>query len=135
MPLSYPTPAFTLCGMEGERLPETLAHSLTECEANQGLPALLLALLQVYQPGANFIQVLTLNLELDPSMEMPMTWIIGSLFESIWQQRESGRVNMTKTRRELEAKCCILREGKSGALQNAFTLTQSAITLMFSVQG
>ena len=88
-----------------------------------GLPSRLLRILQVYQPGAEQRHMLTLDLVLDSSLELPMTWVLGSLLFSICRQRTEGRVNLAKTRAELEAKCRFLREGKVSSLTNAFTLT------------
>ena len=101
------------------------------CTANLGLPGRLLRLLQHYQPGAVQRQVLTLDLEIDKNLELPMTWTIGSLLFSIWRQRSEGRISLAKTRAELEAKCRLLREGKVRALANAFTLTNQLLISLF----
>ena len=108
-------------------------HALFTCEANQGLPAKLLTTLQGYQPGAEQRNVLTLDLEVEPSIELPFTWVIGSLLLSIWTQRESRRVDLARTRAELEAKCRLLRECKVKTWANAYTLTESILSQMFSV--
>ena len=60
-----------------------------------------------------------------------MTWVIGSLLLSIWRQRSEGRVNLAKTRAELEAKCRILREGKVRSLTNAYALTAPIVQDLF----
>ena len=85
------------------------------CTANLGLPDRLLRLLQLYQPGARQRQILTLDLELDANLELPMTW-----------------TSLARTIAELEAKCRLLREGKVRALANAFTLTDQLLTILFN---
>ena len=71
--MEYTNPLCPLCSTPGHQRPETLAHALTECEANKGFPDLLLEQLQVHVPGISFRQVLTLDLELEPSTELPLT--------------------------------------------------------------
>ena len=111
---------------------ETLEHALGDCEANPGLPGRLLQVLQAHQPGASTRTVMTLNLELEPSLELPMTWVIGTVLHSIVSQREEGRVTIAKTRADVESKCCLGREGsKGGSLANAFTLSEILIRDMF----
>ena len=71
MPRTNPSPNCLLCGPN--LAPETIDHALGPCEANQGLPARLLGLLQLYQPGAEQQQLLTLDLGPNPSLELPIT--------------------------------------------------------------
>ena len=129
MPLTNPSPNCLLCGPA--IVPETHQHALGPCEANQGLPDRLLRLLQIYQPGAEQQQLLTLDLSLDPSQELPITRTICSLLFSIWRQKGKGQVTMASTRSELEAKCRLLREGKVTPLKNAFTQTNSILGELF----
>ena len=83
---------------------ETLNHALGDCPANCGLLEKLLTVVRAYQPGATTRTVFTLDLELDQSLELPMTWAIGSLLLSIYTQRETGRVSIPRTRADLESK-------------------------------
>ena len=131
-PRDNPSPNCQLCSTDGGAVPETLDHSMGSCTANLGLPDRLLRLLQLYQPGARQRQILTLDLELDANLELPMTWTIGSLLFSIWRQRCEGRISLARTRAELEARCRLLREGKVRALANAFTLTDQLLTILFN---
>ena len=131
LPMAYQNPDCQLCGTPQTRSPETLDHALYTCEANQGIPAKLLATLQRYQPGAEQRTLLTLDLEVEPSLELPFTWTIGSILFSIWTQRENGRIDPAKTRAQLEAKCRILRECKANTWANASTLTDAIIVQIF----
>ena len=132
LPIVYQNPDCQLCGTPQTRRPETLDHALYTCQANQGLPAKLLSTLQRYQPGAVQCTVLTLDLELEPSLELPFTWVIGSLLFSIWTQRENGRVDPARTRAHLEAKCRILRDSKAKSWANASKLTEAIIKQIFN---
>ena len=91
-----------------------------------------LQVLRVYQPGASQRTVLTLDLELDLSLELPMTWAIGTLLFSIFTQREEGRVSVARTCADLESSCRLLREGKVRGLENTFTLSQIIVNDIFS---
>ena len=86
-----------------------MEHAFFECPANYDLPDQLLTLLRRHQPGLNSKQVLTLNLELDPTMELSMVWISVIVLSSLWKQRKEGRVIPAHTRSELENRCCLLR--------------------------
>ena len=131
LPMAYQSPDCQLCGTPQSRTPETLDHALYSCEANLGLPAKLLATLQRYQPGAEQRSIMTLDLELEPSLELPFTWVIGSCLHLIWSQRESRRVDLAKIRANLEARCRLLRESKAKTWANAATLTEAIIDQIF----
>ena len=60
-------------------------------------------------------------------------WVIGSLLLSIWTQRENRRVDLVRTRAELEAKCRLLRECKVKTWANAHTLTEAILNQLFNV--
>ena len=118
------------CGLCGA--PETLEHALLTCPGNQGVPGLLVSLVRNYSPGVRDNQVLTLDFEIDDTMELALVWLIGSFFLCLWELRQETRVCPHKIRAELEAKCCLLREGKGASLQNAYALAGITISEMFS---
>ena len=76
------------------------------------------------------VQVLTLDLMVNPVLELPLVSVIATMLSSVWKQRKDGIVNRSKTRAELEARCRLLREGNS--LEKAHILTSNEITTMFS---
>ena len=117
------------CGLCGAS--ETLEHALLTCPGNQGVPGQLVSLVRNYSPGVRDTQVLTLDFEMDDTMELALVWLIGSFFLCLWEQRQETRVCPHKIRAELEAKCRLLREGKGISLQNAFTFAGIAISEMF----
>ena len=108
-----------------------MEHALLACPANQGAPQLLLAQLRIYSPDLRDEQVLTLDFEMDDYMELALTWLAGTFFFSLWNQRQAGKVCPHKIRAELEAKCRLLREGKGAAIENALTLASIALSAMY----
>jgi hypothetical protein len=122
-----------LCGGDPGAVPavESLHHALATCPGNQGLPGLLLVLLQGYMPGLQYEQMLTLDFNLDDTMELPLVWLSSALLCSLWGQRLQGRVSAARTRSELEARVRLLREGKRPEMQNAFVLAEIALRAMF----
>jgi hypothetical protein len=134
LPRTTPSPHCRLCGQGAGEQPvvETLQHALLDCPGNQGVPELLLSLLRGYQPGLRGEQVLTLDLDLTDSMELPLVWLAGTALFSVWQQRTKGAVSAAKTRAELEARCRLLREGAAPNLHNFVVLTELALQEMYS---
>ena len=133
LPKIYKSPTCQLCLPTETRVPETLEHALFNCTANDTLPQLLMTLLSSYTPNVTPERILTLDLDIESHMELPLLWIIASVLSSIWAQRQEGRVCPAKTRAQLEAKCRLLREGKGASFQNAFTLTSIAIQAVFAL--
>ena len=78
------------------------------------------------------VQVLTLDLMVNPVLELPLVSVIATMLSSVWKQRKDGIVNRSKTRAELEARCRLLREGRGNSLEKAHILTSNEITTMFS---
>ena len=132
LPKQYKTPYCSLCSTTETKNIEDLNHALIQCKANQDLPQLLLYMLQTHQPQITYKKILTLDLNIETSLEFPLTWITFSLLCSIWEQREKGRVNAAKTRAELEAKCRLLREGKVRSLINAHVLVNTSLRTLFA---
>ena len=132
LPLAYQDPSCQLCITPEASHLEFLDHTLFTCTANMGLPAQLLAALQRLQPGATLNSILTLDLEVDTSMELPLVWTISSVLLSIWTQREKGRVDRAKTKAQVEANCRMLNDCKSKQWENASTVTMELLAQMFN---
>ena len=132
LPRQYASPDCQLCPQGQRTEEETPDHALGACPANRGLPERLLQVIRVYQPGATLRTVLTLDLELDHSLELPMTWTIGTLLHSILSQRDEGRVTVPRTRADLESSCRLLSECSIRGLENTSTLCQIIVNDIFS---
>ena len=76
--------------------------------------------------------MLTLNLDLDDSMELPLIWIVASFLILLWQQRQEGKICPVRMRAELEARCRLLREGKGAFMQNCSVMAEIAIRTMYT---
>ena len=126
LPRQYASSDCQLCPQGQPTAVETLYHALGDCPANCGLLERLLQVIRVYQPGAS------LDLEIDHSLELPMTWTIGTLLLSISTQRESGRVSVPRTRADLESTCWLLGECRITGLENMSTLCQIIVNDLFS---
>ena len=130
-PRQYASKVCQLCPQGQPVEEETLSHALGDCPANCGLMERLLTIVRLYQPGASTHTVLTLDLELEKSLELPMTWVIGSLLLSIHKQREMGRESIPKTRADLELSCWLLGECRITGLENTSTQCNSIINDIF----
>ena len=111
---------------------ETLEHAFFTCAGNHGVTTKLLNLLRIYDQSAEYRQVLTLDLNLDDSLELPLVWIVASFLFLLWQQRQDGKVCPVRIRAELEARCRLLREGKGDFMHNCSVLAEIAIRSMYS---
>jgi hypothetical protein len=133
LPRTTPSPHCLLCGQGTGEQPEaeTLQHALLDCPGNKGVPERLLSLLRGYRPGLQGEQMLTLDIDVTDSMELPLVWLVGTTLFSIWKQREKGAVSAALTRSELEARCRLLRDGAGPTLINFTVLTEIALRAMF----
>ena len=120
------------CQLCDANTPETLEHAFFSCTGNQSVPLKLMGLLRTYVPGIEVHQVLKLDLNLDNPLELPLVWLVASLLQLLWQQRQEGKVCPVKTRAELEARCRLLRSGKGASQQNASTLASIALAAMYA---
>ena len=78
--------------------------------------------------------MLTLDLNLADSLELPLIWIVATMLSLLWQQKQEGKVCPVKIRAELEARCRLLREGKGGYMQNCSVLAEIAISSMYNTE-
>ena len=75
--------------------------------------------------------VMTLDLELEQSLELPFTWMIGSCIHSIWTQRENRTVELIRTRAQLEARCRLLRESRAKTWNNSSIIAEAILAEIF----
>ena len=66
---------------------EDLAHALVLCESNNGVRQRVMTSLRTYAPTLETESVLRLELEVDDDMELPLVWLIATVFHSIWKLR------------------------------------------------
>ena len=124
--LTKVSPFCQLSNTTGNRVSETLEHSLFSCTGNKETPVLLIKVLKSYDLEVTPSKVLTLDVNLESHMEIPLVGIIATTLSTIWTQRQKGSVCAAKTRAQLKARCRMLREGNSTTLQNDATLADIA---------
>ena len=104
------TPLCTRCN---EDAPETIHHAMLECNGNQDASTTLLVGLKLYITNLTPTMVLTLDYDIEESLQFPLVWITASFLSSLWQLRQDKKkVELIKIRADLEANCRLLRESR-----------------------
>ena len=102
---------YILCNITGKRVSETLEHSQFSCTGNKETPVLLIKVLKSYDLEVTPSKVLTLDVNLESHMEIPLVGIIATTLSTIWTQRQKGSVCAAKTRAQLKPDVeCLGRE-------------------------
>ena len=90
---------------------ETLSHALIYCQANDGVGLRLLDCIRGVQPDLGAEAALRLELQVDAEHELPVVWVIATIFRSLWNLRQSStKVKQYLIRSQLEAEINLLRE-------------------------
>ena len=109
---------------------ETLFHALYACTANLGLPQKLLACLKDYDPALTPQKILTLHIEVNIHLQLPIVWTISTFLLSLWSARiDKRKVSLPAVRSEVEAACRILKESK---FTNAGQVTDQLVSTLFN---
>ena len=67
--------------------------------------------LQDHIPSIDVMSALCLEIQADEELELPLVWLLSTVFLSIWTLRISkSKVQLYKVRAQLEAKVNLLRE-------------------------
>ena len=119
-----------LCTQCGDKVVETLFHALYACTANLGLPQKLLACLKDYDPALTPQKILTLHIEVNIHLQLPIVWTISTFLLSLWSARiDKRKVSLPAVRSEVEAACRILKESK---FTNAGQVTDQLVSTLFN---
>ena len=76
---------------------------------------------EAHQPGITALQVLALEIEVDPAIELPLLWNIATSLYLIWTQRQEGTISQAKSRAELRARSKYLKLSDD---ENALMMTR-----------
>ena len=101
------------CKMEGCQADtdETLCHALIHCQANDGVGHRLLDRIRGVQPDLGAEAALRLELHVDAEHELPVVWVMATIFRCLWNLRQSTtKVKQYLIRSQLEAEINLLRE-------------------------
>ena len=91
---------------------DDLLH-LFDCRSSSQVCQALLRSVRTRQPNISPQQIILLALELEPTMELPVVWLISSILLSVWNQKiVKKHSNMLEVRSTLEARVNMLRRGK-----------------------
>ena len=102
---------YILCNITGKRVSETLEHSQFSCTGNKETPVLLIKVLKSYDLEVTPSKVLTLDVNLESHMKIPLVGMIATTLSTIWTQRQKGSVCAAKTRAQLKPDVeCLGRE-------------------------
>ena len=67
--------------------------------------------MQNYLPDLDAESALRLELNVEEELELPLVWLLASVFLAIWKLRvDKARVQLYEVRAQLEAKVNLLRE-------------------------
>ena len=90
---------------------ETLCHALIHCQANDGVGHRLLDRIRGVQPDLGAEAALRLELHVDAEHELPVVWVMATIFRCLWNLRQSTtKVKQYLIRSQLEAEINLLRE-------------------------
>ena len=90
---------------------EDLPHALILCDGNNGVGHRVFRCLQNFVPDLDVESALRLELKVGEDLELPLVWLLATVFLSIWKLRvERSRVQLYEVRAQLEAKINLLRE-------------------------
>ena len=108
---------------------EDLDHALIQCEANACMGTQLLSCLNTIEPGLNAEALLRLELPVDEELELPVVWLLSTVFCIIWNLRQSStRIRQYLVRSQLEAEINLLRETR---YQNAVPIIEELAANLF----
>ena len=108
---------------------EDLDHALIQCEANACMGTQLLSCLNTIEPGLNAEALLRLELPVDEELELPVVWLLSTVFRIIWNLRQSStRIRQYLVRSQLEAEINLLRETR---YQNAVPIIEELAANLF----
>ena len=83
---------------------ETLSHALIYCQANDRVGLRLLDYIRGVQPDLGAEAALRLQLQVDAEHELPVVWVMATIFRSLWNMRQSStKVMQYLIRSQLEA--------------------------------
>ena len=106
------SPLCVMCGHTQPQVCESVTHAMVFCVGNLGIFYLLQNTIKQYIPSIKAQDILTLNYDVSPHLELPLTWVTAATLSSLWTQRKEGVVSLARLRGELEEGCLLLQSSK-----------------------
>ena len=109
--LNMPNTTSSICDLCNIQATDNLQHALLQCPYNSSVSSYLLDILKNVLPDVQPEQVILLDLELHPEIELPVIYLISCLLSQIWDCRKLKKPsNLVNIRANLEASIQILRK-------------------------
>ena len=87
-----------------------LSYALILCDSNNEVGYRVLRCLQNFVPDLDVESVLRLELNVGEDLELPLVWLLATVFLCIWKLRiDKSRVQLYEDRAQLKAKTNLLR--------------------------
>ena len=115
--------------------PDSTTH-LLECSTTSQVSAPLVACLRTYVPNISTKDIVSLNVPVQESLELPVSWLISSCLGYIWQERVQGKQAVVEVcKANLTSNLTVLRSTKwrHTSLHNSAVLLEDMINLHFNV--
>ena len=118
-----------ICKHCDDQVIEDLPHALFNCSYNRRTSQALMDSLTAFQPNLSPTMLLTLNLEVEEKLELPIVWLTSNTLLKIWDCRtEKKRCDLILVRADLEARVSLLRESRFK--ESAGIISQILLTLL-----
>ena len=100
------------CPMPGcQEAVEDRGHALVLCGGNNDVGQRMMRCLRDYVPNMEVGAALRLEINVEEDLELPLVWLMASVFLSVWKLRvDKSRIQLYQVRAQLEANINLLRE-------------------------
>ena len=115
---------------------DTLEH-LVSCQYSSEVTTPLLLCLQSQDNSITAEKIITLNIKTSEARELPLTWLISTCLNFVWEERVLGKMaELEKCRAEIIARAALLKctKWKHYTLHNSVVLLDELINLHFCLQ-
>ena len=115
--------------------PDSTTH-LLKCITRSQVSAPFVACLRTYVPNISTDDIVSLNIPVQESLELPVYWLISSCLGYIWQERVQGKQAVVQVCKAiLSSNLAVLRstKWKHTVLHNSAVLLEDMINLHFNV--
>ena len=113
---------------------DTLEH-LVSCQYSSEVTTPLLVCLQSQDNSITPGKIITLNIKTSEAMELPLTWLISTCLNFVWEERVLGRMaKLEKCRAKIIARVALLKctKWKHNTLHNSAVFLDELLNLHFS---
>ena len=109
---------------------------LLECSKSSQVAVPLLSCIRFYVPSVAIGDIVILNIPVQESLQLPLSWLISFCLEYIWKERVLGKQAMVEIcRANLNSNLAVLKstKWKHTSLQNSTVLLEDMIYLHYNL--